>query len=243
MIGKSGKTTEAPPRLLAFYLPQFHPIPENDAWWGQGFTEWTNVAGAKPLFRGHYQPHLPADLGYCDLRVPEVREHQAALARQYGIHAFCYYHYWFHGKRLLERPFQEVLDTGRPDFPFCLCWANEPWSRQWLGQSRHVLMDQRHSPEDDRSHARWLCRALEDPRYFRVRGRPVLLVYRPARLPEPHATAARFREEVERAGLPDPWLVGVDAHCGSRLAPDRVRRGAEIRAATQCEPGFHVGRV
>ena len=128
-----GAGSAAPVRVVAFYLPQFHPVPENDEWWGRGFTDWRNVVPARPLFPGHHQPHLPADLGLYDLRVPEVRVAQADLARAHGISAFCYYHYWFEGRRLLERPFDEVWATGRPDFPFCLCWANEPWTRAWDG--------------------------------------------------------------------------------------------------------------
>src|SRR5690349_15951572 len=163
-------------RPIAFYLPQFHPIPENDLWWGTGFTEWTNVAGARPLFPGHYQPHVPADLGFYDLRLPETRAAQAALARQYGLSGFCYYHYWFAGRRLLERPVNDILASGQPDFPFCLCWANEAWSRRWLGEARDVLMPQQYSVDDDLQHIRWLARAFADPRYVRVNGRPIFLV-------------------------------------------------------------------
>jgi lipopolysaccharide biosynthesis protein len=199
-------------RLIAFYLPQFHPIPENDAWWGKGFTEWTNVSRAMPLFPGHYQPHIPAHLGYYDLRVPEVRLAQADLAATHGLEGFCYWHYWFLGRRLLERPFNEVLVSGQPDFPFCLAWANESWSRRWLGEEREVLIRQTYSEDDDLSHIRWLIWAFADPRYVRIGGRPVFLVYRPACLPDPRRTTDLFRNECLGEGLPEPYLIGVDAH-------------------------------
>jgi hypothetical protein len=203
---------ERPVRVIAFYLPQFHPIPENDRWWCTGFTEWTNVVRAKPLFPGHYQPHLPADLGFYDLRVPEIRDRQAELAGSHGIEGFCYWHYWFNGIRLLERPFEEVLLSGRPEFPFCLAWANESWSRRWLGDTTDVLQAQAYSASDDRAHAQWLVRAFTDPRYMRVDGRPLLLVYNPGDLPVPDATTMVFREECVRHGLPDPFLVGISSH-------------------------------
>src|SRR6478735_10649756 len=126
-------------RTIAFYLPQFYPNPQNNQWWGNGFTEWTNVTKAKPLFKGHYQPHLPADLGFYDLRVPEVRQAQADMAREFGIHGFCYYHYWFQGERMLDRVFSEVLESGTPDLPFCLCWANESWTRVWDENDKDIL--------------------------------------------------------------------------------------------------------
>ena len=197
-------------RALAFYLPQFHPIPENDRAWGAGFTEWTNVTRARPLFRGHHQPHLPADLGFCDLRVPDVREAQAALAQEAGIHGFCYYHYWFSGRRVLERPFREVLESHAPDFPFCLCWANENWTRRWDGLEHEVLLEQRYSAHDDVAHMESLLPAFADARYIRVDGRPVFIVYRTGLLPEPARTAERWRDVVRRAGLGDLYLIRIE---------------------------------
>ena len=197
---------------LAFYLPQFHPIPENDAWWGRGFTEWTNVTRARPLFPGHYQPHLPAALGFYDLRLPETREAQAEMARAHGLAGFCYYHYWFEGRRLLERPFEEVLGSGRPDFPFCLCWANEPWSRRWDGAEHEVLMPQRHSLEDDRRHLEYLARVFDDPRYLRVGGRPLFLVWRTEILPDAAATAETWRASARAAGIGEIFLARVEGH-------------------------------
>jgi lipopolysaccharide biosynthesis protein len=206
----SDTTTQLPIRLIAYYLPQFHPIPENDEWWGRGFTEWTNTAKAKPLFRGHYQPHIPADLGFYDLRLPETRAAQAELARAYGIEAFCYYHYWFGGRRLLERPFNEVLASGEPDFPFCLCWANETWTGVWHGNPKQTLVEQTYPGLDDhRRHFDFLLQAFTDKRYVRVDGRPVFLVYRPTDLPDSRKTTDFWRELAARAGLRGLFLVGM----------------------------------
>ena len=197
-------------RLIAFYLPQFHPIPENDEWWGKGFTEWTNVAKAKPLFSGHYQPNLPTELGFYDLRVPEVREAQARLAREHGIEAFCYWHYWFGGERLLERPFQEVLDSGKPDFPFCLAWANESWTGVWHGSPSRVLKEQDYPGEADyRRHFEFLLRAFRDPRYFRVSGKPLLVIYRPKNIPDIAGVVRLWRSLAAENGLPGLYLVAT----------------------------------
>jgi 2-polyprenyl-3-methyl-5-hydroxy-6-metoxy-1,4-benzoquinol methylase len=218
--GAAGTTGGSKPRALAFYLPQFHPIPENDEWWGKGFTEWTNVTKARPLFPGHYQPHVPGELGYYDLRVPEVREAQAELARAHGISGFVYYHYWFHGKRLLERPFDEVLASGSPDFPFALCWANEEWTRNWDARSGRVLMPQKFSDEDDLAHIRWLVTAFADERYIKIDGRPLMLIYRPARLPNPQRTAEIWRTEAQRAGFPDLYLCWVESWGAPTRGPE-----------------------
>jgi len=178
-------------KVIAFYLPQFHPIPENDTWWGKGFTEWTNVAKAKPLYKGHYQPKIPADLGFYDLRVPESRIAQADMAREYGISAFCYWHYWFgHGKRLLERPINEVLKSGKPDFPFCLGWANSSWRGFDYGcnNERNLLIEQKYPGiEDYEAHFHEVLCAFQDDRYFRIDGNPVFLVFQPYDLPDPHS--------------------------------------------------------
>ena len=198
-------------RLIAFYLPQFHPIPENDEWWGKGFTEWANVAKARPLFPGHEQPHFPSDLGFYDLRLPEVREAQAKLAKTHGLHGFCYYHYWFTGRRILERPFNEVLDSGKPDFPFCLCWANENWTRAWDGGEREALLAQTYSDEDDIAHIRSVIPAFQDPRYIRVNGRPLFLVYRTENMPDAARTSALWREEARRAGVGEIYLARVES--------------------------------
>lgn len=199
-------------RLIAFYLPQFHPIPENDEWWGKGFTEWTNVARAKPLFPGHYQPHIPADLGFYDLRVPETRVAQAEMARHHGIEGFCYYHYWFAGKRLLERPFNEVLRSGEPDFPFCLCWANETWSGIWHGTPDRILIEQTYPGlQDDERHFHALLEAFTDQRYMKVDGKPIFLVYAPRKLPNSNQTTDLWRRLGEKAGLKGLYLVGVES--------------------------------
>ncbi len=198
-------------KLIAFHLPQFHPIPENDAWWGKGFTEWTNVSRAKSLFRGHYQPHVPADLGYYDLRLPEARQAQADLAREYGIHGFCYYHYWFNSRRILERPVDEILRSGEPDFPFCLCWANENWTRAWDGRTGVKLLEQNYCDDDDLAHIRWLAQVFEDPRYIHVEGKPLFLVYRSSLMPEPARTTTIWREEAQKLGLGDLYLCRVES--------------------------------
>lgn len=197
-------------RPIAFYLPQYHPTPENDAWWGKGFTEWTNVTKAKPLFEGHYQPHLPSDLGFYDLRVPEIREQQAQLAKEHGIYGFCYYHYWFNGRRILERPFNEVLSSGQPDFPFMLCWANENWTRIWDGGEKNILLNQVYSEQDDISHIQSLIPAFKDPRYIKVDGKPVFAVYRSTNIPDVRATISRWRNEAQKQGL-ELYLCRVES--------------------------------
>jgi len=212
VIGEPSRKAAASARLIAYYLPQYHPIPENDAWWGKGFTEWTNVTRAKPLFKGHHQPQLPGELGFYDLRIPEVRAAQAALARQYGIEGFCYWHYWFNGKRLLDRPINEVLASGQPDFPFCVGWANESWTRRWTGEEKEILLKQTYSHEDNLAHARCLAAMFADPRYIHVQGRPLFVLYRATSLPDARKTTDTFRAECVRLGVPEPYIVGRDTH-------------------------------
>ena len=188
-------------RLIAINLPQFHPFKENDEWWGKGFTEWTNVTKARPRFKGHYQPHLPTDTGFYDLRLPEARQMQADMAKEYGIYGFCYYHYWFNGKQLMERPVNDILKSGEPDFPFMLCWANENWTRAWDGYNKDILIGQNYSDEDDRAHMKFLCdNYFKDPRYIRIDGKPVFCIYRSTMFPNIERSIKIMREEAKRHG-------------------------------------------
>src|SRR5437899_636840 len=197
-IGKGSQRA----RALAFYLPQFHPIPENDEWWGPGFSEWTNTAKARPLFPGHMQPHIPADLGFYDLRLPESREAQATLARSYEVEAFCYWHYWFSGRRILERPFAEVLKSGEPKLPFCLGWANQTWSGIWHGDPDRILIEQTFpGAADHEAHFNSVFQAFADERYVRVAGKPLFYVYRPLAIPEVSRFTDLWRKLADRAGL------------------------------------------
>jgi hypothetical protein len=218
---------ETTARVIAFYLPQFHPIPENDVWWGRGFTEWTNTAKAKPLFPGHYQPHVPSELGFYDLRVPETREAQAAMAQEHGVEAFCYYHYWFAGKRLLERPFDEVMASRTPDFRFCLCWANQTWTGIWHGAPDRILIQQTYPGEDDhRDHFYWLLRAFTDPRYMTVKGKPLFSVFRPMQIPDVLRVTDLWRELAHKAGLKGLHLIGV--HEDPEWSPEQYGFDASV---------------
>ncbi|MCI4351770.1 MAG: glycoside hydrolase family 99-like domain-containing protein [Thermoplasmata archaeon] len=189
-------------KIIAFYLPQFHPIPENNRWWGEGFTEWTNTRRAAPLFAGHYEPREPFGDNYYNLLDATAREWQAEIARAHGIHGFCYYHYWFAGQQLLEKPLNQVLQSGRPDFPFCLSWANEPWSRVWDGRRRDILVPQEYGGATDwRRHFEDVLPALKDPRYIRVGGRPVFIIYRPSNIPRYAAMLDLWRSLARDNGL------------------------------------------
>ena len=215
------------PRIIALYLPQFHPIPENDMWWGPGFTEWTNVVKARPLFKGHVQPKLPADLGFYDLRLPDTREAQAKLAKEAGIEGFCYYHYWFAGKQLLERPFSEVLNTGKPDFPFCICWANHSWSNKTWNrksnmQANSMLIEQTYPGEDDdKAHFKSLLPAFKDPRYITIDEKPVFFLYNPWEHKRVKEWISTWRKLATENGLKGLYLVGMcDSTLTLKINPD-----------------------
>lgn len=208
-------------RVIAFYLPQYHPTPENDLWWGKGFTEWTNVAKAKPSFKGHVQPKVPADLGFYDLRLPEVRKAQADMAREYGVEGFCYWHYWFgNGKRLLDRPFREVLESGEPDFPFCLGWANHSWSNKtWQKnqafQNDTMFMEQTYGDDEDyKKHFYTVLKAFNDPRYIKVDGKPLFFIFDPPAIPDLEHFVSMWRQLALDNGLKGIHFVGKVASVG-----------------------------
>lgn len=195
-------------RVLGVYLPQFHPIPENDRWWGKGFTEWTNVTRAKPRFEGHYQPRLPADLGFYDLRLPRIMEQQAEMAKEAGIHGFCFYHYWFNGKRLLHEPLDAMIKNKTPDIPFMLCWANENWTRRWDGMEQDVLMKQDYNDDDDLAHIHFLIEHyFSDERYIKVDGKPFIAIYRPALFPDVKRTISIWNEVAVKKGFPGLYVA------------------------------------
>ncbi|HMV68615.1 MAG TPA: glycoside hydrolase family 99-like domain-containing protein, partial [Myxococcota bacterium] len=227
-------------RAVAFYLPQFHPIPENDRFWGEGFTEWTNVRRARPLFPGHDQPVEPGELGYYDLRDPGARAAQAALASQHGVEAFCWWHYWFAGRRVLERPFDEVLRSGEPGLSFCLGWANHSWTGVWQGAPGRVLLEQTYpGPHDDAAHFRAVLPALRDERALRVEGRPVFVLFDPGALPDLRGFVAHWRHLARAAGLPGLFFVGLrssegpawdDLDATASLTPDRLMARSSLRS-------------
>lgn len=197
------------PKIIAFYLPQFHPIPENNKWWGLGFTEWHNVAKARPLYKGHIQPKLPGELGFYDLRLSETRVDQAKLAKEYGVHGFCYWHYWFNGKRLLEKPLDEVIKSKEPDFPFCVGWANESWTGVWHGAENKVLMEQTYPYDDPDQHYETLRVFFHDERYIKHEGNPLFYVYKPNQLPKQFQYLERLRELAIKDGFPGLYILGT----------------------------------
>ncbi len=214
-------------KFIAYYLPQFYPIAENDAWWGKGFTEWTNVTRALPQFPGHYQPHLPADLGFYDLRVPETLERQVELARRYGIAGFCFYYYWFGGRRLLDKPLNLFAASPNLNLGFCLCWANGSWTRRW-DSSPDILMAQEHTPDSDASFIVDVLSFMQDPRYITIDGRPLLIIYRAALLPEAKATAERWRDLTRKRIGKDLFLVYALTH-GTRCHPKEFGFDAAVQ--------------
>jgi len=216
------------PRLIAFYLTQFHPTPENDKWWGKGFTEWTNVTKAKPLFEGHYQPHLPSDLGFYDLRLRETRQEQISLAKQYGIDGFCYHYYWFSGKRVLNLPLDDMLQDSGSSMPFCLCWANENWTRRWDGAEHEVLLEQKYLPDDDVDFIKSLIPFFKDPRYIKVDGCLYLIVYFPQHLPNAEVTLRTWREYCRDLGLGELHISAALTHGNEDYAKYGFDSGVEF---------------
>ncbi|MCF7981144.1 MAG: glycoside hydrolase family 99-like domain-containing protein [Pseudomonadales bacterium] len=202
-------------KLIAFYLTQYHPIPENDKWWGKGFTEWTNSTRAQALFDGHYQPHLPADMGFYDLRVRETRHEQIALAKQYGIEGFCYHYYWFSGQRVLNKPLDDMLSDSSSEMPFCLCWANENWTRRWDAADHEILLEQKYLSSDAIKFVEDIIPYLKDPRYLKIQGKPFLIVYAPQHIPNVLKTLDIWRNHCREQGIGEVHLCAALTHGNS----------------------------
>nr|WP_199158650.1 glycoside hydrolase family 99-like domain-containing protein [Pedobacter sp. ASV2] len=222
-------------KAIALYLPQFHPFKENDEWWGKGFTEWTNVTKSKPKFKGHYQPHLPTDLGFYDLRLLDTMIEQASLAKAYGISGFCFYHYWFNGKLLMETPLEQMLKSKKPDFPFCLCWANENWTRRWDGLEADVLIKQEYDLKDDLTHIQYLMPFFKDDRYIKINGKPVYLMYRSELHPNINEAVKIWRQEAKKAGFEDLYLIRVE-----NFKRDFNPQGHDFDASMEFAPDFAI---
>ncbi|MFZ2540215.1 MAG: glycoside hydrolase family 99-like domain-containing protein [Gallionella sp.] len=205
----SGMLNKDPAKLIAMYFPQFYAIPENDAWWGKGFTDWENVKTASPQYDGHYQPRVPLNKNYYDQARLETLRRQIDLAKQYGVYGFCHYHYWFDGKQLLEAPTNLIMGSKDIDFPFCLSWANETWTRRWDGRKHHVLIQQTHPPtrESWKRHYDYLIKAWSDPRAIKVNGKPVFVIYRPNRIEKIDEMLAFWRELAQQDGLPGLYFI------------------------------------
>lgn len=214
-------------KIITFYLPQYHSIPENDLWWGKDFTDWINVKKSKPRYLGHYQPHIPSELGYYDLSDENIRIKQADLASEYGISAFCYYHYWFNGKMLLEKPFNEVLKSGKPDFPFCLCWANENWTRRWDGLDSEILMKQDYVKYDAEEHIKWLSDAFKDNRHIKINGKPLFLIYNLSSIPDSKSIIDKWRVLIKKYGFDDIYLCSVQSIHNKLSESETIQSGID----------------